>query len=193
MNSSVCIWYEASLDFYFDGLPWIVLCVYDTRLVLLKSNGKMLMKWLSERFWRCCSCMFSFREKELLPLCSEQTHSYRFGAIWGWVNDARILILGCTVPLTKKESQKKQPKSKKKIKWNLWKNSNVINGVLNVDVVLCRRVRRVPQRSSWPVPQLRVIERCLYGPHEPSSGQILTYITLLTHAFDDICGCFQMA
>ncbi len=23
-------------DFYFDGLPWIVLCVYDTRLVLLK-------------------------------------------------------------------------------------------------------------------------------------------------------------
>ncbi len=28
------------------------------------------------------------------PLCSEQTHSYRFG-----VNDERIFIFGCTVPL----------------------------------------------------------------------------------------------
>ncbi len=31
-------------------------------LVLLKSNGKMLMKWLSEQFWICCSCMSSFSE-----------------------------------------------------------------------------------------------------------------------------------
>ncbi len=35
---------------------------------------------------------------EYLPLCSEQTHSYRFGSTWGWVND-RIFIFGCTVPL----------------------------------------------------------------------------------------------
>ncbi len=37
---------------------------------------------------------------EYLPLCSaEQTHSYRFGSTWGWVNDDRIFIFGCTVPL----------------------------------------------------------------------------------------------
>ncbi len=27
-----------------------VLCVYDMTLVLLKLNGKMLLKWLSEQF-----------------------------------------------------------------------------------------------------------------------------------------------
>ncbi len=31
---------------------------------------------------------------EYLPLCSEQTHSYRFG-----VNDDRIFVFRCTVPL----------------------------------------------------------------------------------------------
>ncbi len=54
MNSSVCIWHEASLDFYFDGLSIVnsSVCVwYD------KSNGKMLVKWLKSR---CCSCMSSF-------------------------------------------------------------------------------------------------------------------------------------
>ncbi len=35
-----------------------------------------------------------------LPLCSEQTHSYRFGSIWRWVNDDRIFIFGWTIPLT---------------------------------------------------------------------------------------------
>ncbi len=35
---------------------------------------------------------------EYLPLCSEQTHSYRSGTTWGWVND-RIFIFGWTVPL----------------------------------------------------------------------------------------------
>ncbi len=39
-----------------------VLCVYDMALVLLESNGKTLMKWLSEQFWRCCSCMSSVSE-----------------------------------------------------------------------------------------------------------------------------------
>ncbi len=38
-----------------------VLCVYDMALVLLESNGKTLMKWLSEQFWRC-SCMSSISE-----------------------------------------------------------------------------------------------------------------------------------
>ncbi len=36
---------------------------------------------------------------EYLPLCSEQTHSYRFGTTWGWVNDNSILIFVCTVSL----------------------------------------------------------------------------------------------
>ncbi len=36
---------------------------------------------------------------EYLPLCSEQTHSYRFGSTWGWVND-RIFIFGWTIPLS---------------------------------------------------------------------------------------------
>ncbi len=27
-------------------------------LVLLKWNGKMLMKWLSDQFWRYCSCIY---------------------------------------------------------------------------------------------------------------------------------------
>ncbi len=34
-----------------------------------------------------------------LPLCSEQTHSYRFGSTWGWVNDDRICIFGWIIPL----------------------------------------------------------------------------------------------
>ncbi len=37
---------------------------------------------------------------EYLPLCSaEQTHSYRFGTTWGWVNDDRIFIFVWTIPL----------------------------------------------------------------------------------------------
>ncbi len=37
-----------------------------------------------------------------LPLCSaEQTHSYRFGTTWGWVNDDRIFIFGWTIPLSR--------------------------------------------------------------------------------------------
>ncbi len=58
----------------FSGTIWIYFCcgiltgcqfcdwVYKIWLDLLKSNGKMLMKWLSEQFWRCCSCMSSFGE-----------------------------------------------------------------------------------------------------------------------------------
>ncbi len=46
-------------NFYFDGLPGIPLkfCVYDMTLVLLKLNGKMIVKWLSEQFWRCYLCI----------------------------------------------------------------------------------------------------------------------------------------
>ncbi len=43
---------------------------------------------------------------EYLPLCSEQTHSYRSGSTWGWVHDGRICIFGCTVPLSPKFSTK---------------------------------------------------------------------------------------
>ncbi len=31
-------------------------------LVLLKSKGKMLTKWLSEQFWRCCSSIYVLLE-----------------------------------------------------------------------------------------------------------------------------------
>ncbi len=34
------------------------LCVYDMRIVLLKWNNETLIKWLSEQFWRCCSCVY---------------------------------------------------------------------------------------------------------------------------------------
>ncbi len=34
------------------------LCVYDMRIVLLKWNSETLIKWLSEQFWRCCSCVY---------------------------------------------------------------------------------------------------------------------------------------
>ncbi len=38
-----------------------------------------------------------------LPVCSEeQTHSYRFGTTWDWVNDDRIFIFGWTIPLSVK-------------------------------------------------------------------------------------------
>ncbi len=33
-----------------------------------------------------------YKSSKYLPLCSEQTHSHRFGSTWGWVNDDRILI-----------------------------------------------------------------------------------------------------
>ncbi len=35
---------------------------------------------------------------QYLPLCSEQTHSYRFGSTWGWVNDDRIFIFWVHCP-----------------------------------------------------------------------------------------------
>ncbi len=35
-----------------------VLCVYDMTLILLKLNGKMLVKWLSDQLWRYCSCIY---------------------------------------------------------------------------------------------------------------------------------------
>ncbi len=35
---------------------------------------------------------------EYLPLCSEQTHSYRFGTTWGRVNDDRIFIFWVYCP-----------------------------------------------------------------------------------------------
>ncbi len=31
---------------------------FKLTMVLLKWNGKMLVKWLSEQFWRCCLCIY---------------------------------------------------------------------------------------------------------------------------------------
>ncbi len=40
-----------------DLLSFCSLCIwYDDHL--LKLNGQMLMRWLSEQFWRCCSCIY---------------------------------------------------------------------------------------------------------------------------------------
>ncbi len=41
-----------------------VLCEYDMMLVLLKWNGKMLVKWLSDQFWRYWSCIYVLIETE---------------------------------------------------------------------------------------------------------------------------------
>ncbi len=41
-----------------------VLCVYEMTLVLLKWNGEMLVKWLSDQFWRYCSCIYVLIETE---------------------------------------------------------------------------------------------------------------------------------
>ncbi len=58
-----CLPSETELLFWRVAVnTFTVLCVYDVMLYLLKSNGKMLMKWLSEQSWRCCSCMSSFSE-----------------------------------------------------------------------------------------------------------------------------------
>ncbi len=56
-NSSVCIWYEAS-----------------------KWNGKMLVKWLSDQFWRYWSYIYVFIETPDAEITASDTHllhSYR--------------------------------------------------------------------------------------------------------------------
>ncbi len=67
--------------------------VHDMTLVLLKSNGKMLMKWLSEQFLRClfmCLCPHLVRRQTLKSLrasralqsvCREQTALYTFESL----------------------------------------------------------------------------------------------------------------
>ncbi len=58
-----------------------VLCVYDITLVLLKWNGKMLVKWLSEQFWRYCSCIYVLIETADAEItragcvCSKKKHA----------------------------------------------------------------------------------------------------------------------
>ncbi len=57
-----------------------VLCVYDLTLVLLKWNGKMLVKWLSEQSWSYCSYIMSAMRTVYVMLVNETArllHSYR--------------------------------------------------------------------------------------------------------------------
>ncbi len=82
-ETEILFWWVAMNTFTF-------LYVYDTmRIVLLKWNGQMLMKWLSEQLWRCCSCIYMVHLKKceyhekgqyFLSLISEsETHIlYRF-------------------------------------------------------------------------------------------------------------------
>ncbi len=67
-------------NFNFDGLLWIPLyfCVYEMMLVLLKLNGKMLVKWLSEQFWRCCLCIYVLIETadDEINMYTKPRHSF---------------------------------------------------------------------------------------------------------------------
>ncbi len=45
------------------------LCVYDMRIVLLNWNSEMLIKWLSEQFWRCCSCVYVLIKTSRASVC----------------------------------------------------------------------------------------------------------------------------
>ncbi len=37
---------------------WVAVNTFKLTMVLLKWNGKMLVNWLSEQFWRCCLCIY---------------------------------------------------------------------------------------------------------------------------------------
>ncbi len=73
LNKYFCCTVFKKPDFYFDGLPWKPLhscvCICDMRIVLLKWNGETLMKWLSEQFWRCCSCVYVLIEMSRTLQC----------------------------------------------------------------------------------------------------------------------------
>ncbi len=82
-NSLRCTCISAAMSLNLTGLLfWRVavntftfLCVYDMTLVLLKWNGEMLMKWLSEQFWRFCSCVYVLIAKFTLHDFSPIFHS----------------------------------------------------------------------------------------------------------------------
>ncbi len=52
-----------------------VLCVYDMTLVLLKWNGKMLLKWLPGQFWRYCSCIYVLIEMADAEITASTTYA----------------------------------------------------------------------------------------------------------------------
>ncbi len=45
-------------------LKFCVCVWYHMMLVLLKWNGKMVVKWRSDQFWRYCSCIYVLIETE---------------------------------------------------------------------------------------------------------------------------------
>ncbi len=68
-------------------LFWGTIDFHSRRKNTMEVNGAPELLWF-------------LHSSEYLPLCSaEQTHSYRFGTTWGWVNDDRIFIFGWTIPL----------------------------------------------------------------------------------------------
>ncbi len=76
--------------------------VLNTREDILKNVGHRAV-FLSYYGNQCCPKQPDYTlSSEYLPLCSEQTHSYRSGDTWGWVNDDRIFIFGWTVPLNER-------------------------------------------------------------------------------------------
>ncbi len=59
-NKSDWTWFDKKTDLFWRVAvnTFTFLCVYDMRIALLKWNSETLMTWLSEQFWRCCSCVY---------------------------------------------------------------------------------------------------------------------------------------
>ncbi len=76
------------------------MCLFWTQRKIFWRKFVIRLFWDTIDFHSRRKILLCFpHSSEYLPLCSEQTHSYRFGSTWGWVND-RIIIFGCTVPLS---------------------------------------------------------------------------------------------
>jgi len=60
----------------------------NTKEDILKNEGNRAVFYSYWSQW-CPKTAWLQTSSEYLPLCSERTHSYRFGNTWGWVNDDR--------------------------------------------------------------------------------------------------------
>ncbi len=78
-----------------------VFVLLNTKEDILKNEGNrtVLIIVFFLLLWKS---MVPQNSLKYLPLCSEQTHSYRFGTTWGWVNDDRSFIFEWTIPLSLK-------------------------------------------------------------------------------------------
>ncbi len=114
---------------------------------------------------------------EYLPLCSaEQTHSYRFGITWGWVNDDRIFIFGWTIPLTSLTSNDFLSQLHQKVWWfsheilsDLQINALQFTGGTSLSCLLALGDRAITYRFNplyYPGPQTLISEYAARGPRD---------------------------